>query len=56
MSNQKDEFQNTLNNLSNMIDLLGKSIVDHIFKKIEEMLNNKPKPIEENNHNQKEIQ
>ena len=34
MSNQKAEFQNTLNNLSNMIDLLGKSIVEHTFKKI----------------------
>ena len=56
MSNQKDEFQTTLNNLFNMNDLLEKYIVEHTFKKIEEMLNNKSNPIEVNNHNQKEIQ
>ena len=50
MSNQKPEFQNTLNNISNLIDLLGKSIVEHSFKKLEEILSNKSNPKEDEHH------
>jgi len=42
MSIQNNQIQNTLNNISNIIDLLGKPIVGHTFKKIEEMNRIKP--------------
>ena len=42
MSNQNDQIQNTLGNIPNIIDLLGKSIVEHTFKKFEEIIINKP--------------